>query len=54
MYKQTNNIMWKTKEFTTHNEAYKFMQTIKNRYVFNLIFIENGYGVEYKPLKIIL
>ncbi len=46
--------MWNTKTFKTHEEAYSFMQKIKDRYVFNLIFIHNGYGVEYKPLTIIL
>ncbi len=48
------NNMWNTKTFKTQEEAYSFMQKIKDRYIFNLILIENGYGVEYKPLTIIL
>ena len=47
--------MWETKYFKTEEEAQKFM--IKKsfvKYQMSLIFVQNGYGVEYKALKRIL
>lgn len=43
--------MWKTKYFNTQEEAEKFMINYQFIYRFQMIFVENGYGVEYKKLK---
>tara|TARA_R110002020_G_C16046638_1_gene754184 strand:+ start:343 stop:636 length:294 start_codon:yes stop_codon:yes gene_type:complete len=48
-----NQTMWKTKYFKTENEAHAFMSDNCLYYQMQLIFIENGYGVEYRELKII-
>ena len=47
--------MWDIKYFKTHEQAKKFMlrNNYKNRYIYELIFINNGFAVEYKKLKII-
>ena len=43
--------MWKTKYFETEKKAREFIIAHQFFYMTNLIFIENGYGVEYKKLK---
>jgi hypothetical protein len=46
--------MWKIKYFKNYNEAKKFMLRItKNAYKYELIFVHNGYAVEYKKIKTI-
>jgi len=44
--------MWNIKYFKTYEQAQKFMlrNNYKNRYRYELIFVENGYAVEYKKL----
>ena len=57
-YKQqtNNNKMWDIKYFKTYEGARKFMlrNNYKNRYRYELIFVEDGYAVEYKKLKQII
>jgi hypothetical protein len=45
--------MWKTKEFKTEEAKDKFVKYLNNRYQIEEIFINNGFGIEYRPLKII-
>ena len=46
--------MWEIKYFETYEKAKKFMlRTTKNAYKYELIFVNNGYAVEYKKLKIL-
>jgi len=46
--------MWQIKYFKTYEQAKKFMLRIrKNAYKYELIFINNGFAVEYKKLKIL-
>ncbi len=44
--------MWNIKYFNTYELAKKFMlrNNYKNRYRYELIFVDNGYAVEYKKL----
>ena len=43
--------MWKTKKFKTFEGRLIFINKIKDKYQYNLTFVENGYGIEYKKLK---
>ncbi len=45
--------MWEIKYFKEYKKAKKFMLrcNYKNKYRYELIFLENGYAVEYKKLK---
>lgn len=45
--------MWKTKKFKTESAAREWMEDHEDRYVMQLIFIENGFAVEYKPCYVI-
>lgn len=42
--------MWKTKIFKTDEELQKWINRNYNRYQWHQIFVNNAYGVEYKPL----
>ena len=44
--------MWgvKIKEFKTQTELDNFRIKNKNRYLMQEVFINNSYGIEYKPL----
>ena len=43
--------MWTTKYFKTLEALQKWIDRNKNKVQYTVIFITNGYGVEYKPLK---
>ena len=45
--------MWEIKYFKTYEQAKKFMwrNDYKNKYRYELLFVENGFAVEYKKLK---
>ena len=45
--------MWEIKYFKTYEQAKNFMwrNDFKNRYRYELLFVENGFAVEYKKLK---
>jgi len=43
--------MWDTKYFKTLLEAQVWMNAHKSIYQMELIFVNNGYGVEYRPLR---
>lgn len=42
--------MWKIKEFKTRQQFENFWERNKNRYQMEEVFINNAYGIEYKPL----
>ena len=44
--------MWSIKYFKKYELAKKFMlrNNYKNKYKYQLLFVENGYAVEYKKL----
>ena len=46
--------MWKIKYFKEYEQAKKFMlrNNYINRYRYELLFVENGFAVEYKKLII--
>lgn len=46
--------MWKIKEFKNRDAFQKFWDEHKYKYQMEEVFINNGYGIEYKPLKKIL
>ena len=45
--------MWDIKYFKTQNEAETFAKNNEKKYISNLIFVHNGYAIEYKKLKTI-
>jgi hypothetical protein len=43
--------MWEIKYFKTYEQAEKFIwRNKKNRYRYELLFVENGFAVEYKKI----
>lgn len=46
--------MWEFKRFKTHEAMTKWIEKNKHRYRIDECFVNNGYGVEYKPLITIL
>ena len=42
--------MWQTKTFKTQKQAEQWIKKHDHKYRMNLIFINNGFGVEYKKL----
>ena len=46
--------IWWTMNFKTEKEAREFMNKIQDKYSTELLFIENGFKVEYKRKKTIL
>jgi hypothetical protein len=47
--------MWKTKTFKTKEQMENFIKYYSEKYglQWNEIFINNGYGIEYRLLKVI-
>ena len=43
--------MWETKYFKTKKALDRFMEANKHKYQMTEIFINNGYGVEYRKLR---
>jgi len=43
--------MWKTKYFTTENLAIEWIRQNTLDYQMELIFVANGYGVQYKDMR---
>jgi hypothetical protein len=43
--------MWQTKTFTTQDELKRFLKRNYGKYQFIQIFVNNAYGVEYRPLR---
>jgi len=43
--------IWWTMNFKTEKEAREFMNKIQDKYTTELIFVENGFKVEYKRKK---
>jgi len=44
-------IIWHTMNFKTEQKAREFMYKIQDKYTTELIFVENGFVVEYKKNK---
>lgn len=42
--------MWKIKEFKTRQQFESFWNRNKGKYQMVEVFINNAYGIEYKPL----
>lgn len=42
--------MWMTKTFRTEQLRKKWIERNKNKYRIDIIFVNNGYGIEYKKL----
>lgn len=45
--------MWKTKTFRTKKEMDRFIDVYGHRIQWSEIFINNGYGIEYRMLTVI-
>ena len=45
--------MWQTKEFKTKEAMQKFIDNSKHKRQVEIIYINNGYAVEFRKLKII-
>lgn len=46
--------MWKIKTFKTQKQLNNFILKNKNKIQYNIIFVNNGFGIEYKQLIKIL
>lgn len=44
---------WQTKEFKTREQMNKWVNKHKHKYLIEEIFIDNGFCVEYKSIKVI-
>ena len=42
--------MWKIKTFKTNEDLQKFINKNKSKIQYSIIFINNGYGLEYKKI----
>jgi len=47
-------IMWENKYFKSAEKRDKWIEKNKDKYVIDIIFINNGYGVEYKKIRRIM
>lgn len=43
--------MWETKEFSTREEMEEFIDEYGNDIQWEEVFIDNAYGIDYRPLK---
>lgn len=43
--------MWQTKEFKTKEAMMKFIDNSKNKRQVEIIYINNGYAVEFRKLR---
>lgn len=43
--------MWQTKLFKTFDACQSFMRKHEHEYQMTLIYVQNGYGVEYKKIR---
>lgn len=46
--------MWEIKTFKTQKQLNNFILKNKNKIQYNIIFVNNGFGIEYKKLIKIL
>lgn len=44
--------MWTIKVFKTFEEMDKWARANKSKYYMHQIFLNNGYGIEYKPMRV--
>ena len=45
--------MWKTKTFKTYQAQQDWIRSNSHKFQIVTIYLNNGYGVEFKPLRII-
>lgn len=45
--------MWQIKTFKTQQALDKFVAKYSNKYQIDIIFINNGYGIEYRKLRVL-
>jgi len=43
--------MWKIKHFKYFSDQVDWINANQHRYVISQLFVNNGYAVEYKPLR---
>lgn len=43
--------MWEIKYFKTEDEMERFIDKNRNKIQFEIIFINNGYAIEYRKLR---
>jgi hypothetical protein len=43
--------MWRIKTFKTSERMYKWIAANKHKIQHEILFVNNGYAVEYKPLR---
>jgi vacuolar-type H+-ATPase subunit F/Vma7 len=43
--------MWSTKVFKTEDELKRWIKKNQNKFQYEIIYINNGYAVEYRKLK---
>ena len=46
--------MWEVRTFKTKEQLNNFIKRNKNKIQYNIIFVNNGFGIEYKKLIKIL
>lgn len=46
--------MWKVRTFKTKEQLNNFIKRNKNKIQYDIIFVNNGFGIEYKKLIKIL
>ena len=47
----SRNIIWQEKEFKTWEQVERFIDKIKSKYQWEVVFINNGICVEYRKLR---
>lgn len=45
--------MWQTKTFKTADAMNRWCDRAEGRYQFNILFVENGWAVDFRPLRIV-
>ena len=46
--------MWEVRTFKTKEQLHNFIKRNKNKIQYDIIFVNNGFGIEYKKLIKIL
>ena len=47
----SRDILWQTREFKTWMEVERFIDKIRSRYQWEVVFVNNGICVEYRKLR---
>jgi hypothetical protein len=51
LHSDRRNVMWQIKEFKTKEAMMKFIENSKNKRQVEIIYINNGYAVEFRNLR---